>query len=187
MSNDAALAERPFPVGATWPSRPVGHKIRSNAFGAGRPSYLERAMNITVVGAGAIGGLMAAKLAAAGEAVSVVARGEHLKAIRERGLMLREGGEEIVARVEATDRIADVRRPELVVLGVKAHQLAPIAADVASILGPETMLLTTQNGIPWWYFFKHGGPSEGRRLEERPRRRARRTLRASGLQVAGPE
>ena len=122
-------------------------------------------MNITVIGAGAIGGHIAARLAAAGESVSVVARGAHLKAIRERGLVLKEGAKEIVARVEATDRIADVRRPELVVLGVKAHQLAPIAADVASILGPETMLLTTQNGIPWWYFFKHGGPYEGHRLE----------------------
>src|SRR5271169_2210188 len=122
-------------------------------------------MNITVIGAGAIGGHIAAKLAAAGESVTVVARGEHLKAIRERGLMLREGGEEIVTRVEATDRIAEVGRPDLVVLGVKAHQLAPIAADVASILTPATMVLTTQNGIPWWYFFKHGGPYEGHRLE----------------------
>ncbi len=122
-------------------------------------------MNITVIGAGAIGGHIAARLAAVGESVTVVARGEHLKAIRARGLKLKEGGEEIVARVEATDRIAEVGRPELVVLGVKAHQLAPIAADVASILTPETMVLTTQNGIPWWYFFKHGGPYEGHRLE----------------------
>ena len=122
-------------------------------------------MKIAVIGAGAIGGHIAARLAAAGESVAVVARGEHLKAIRERGLVLRQGGEEIVVRVEATDRIADVGRPDLVVLGVKAHQLAPIAADVASILGPETMVLTTQNGVPWWYFFKHGGPYEGHRLE----------------------
>src|SRR5580704_9631173 len=123
-------------------------------------------MNITVIGAGAIGGHIAGKLAAACESVSVVARGEHLKAIRERGLILKEGGEEIVARVEATDRIVDVRHPDLVALGVKAHQLAPIAADVASILGSETMVLTTQNGIPWWYFFKHGGPYEGHRLAD---------------------
>jgi 2-dehydropantoate 2-reductase len=122
-------------------------------------------MNITVIGAGAIGGLMAAKLAATGEAVSVVARGEHLKAIRERGLVLKEGGEEIVARVDATDRIADASRPDLVVLAVKAHQLPPIVADVASILSPTTIVLTTQNGIPWWYFFKHGGPHEGVRLK----------------------
>ena len=122
-------------------------------------------MNIAVIGAGAIGGHIAARLAAAGESVSVVARGEHLKAIRERGLVLKEGGEEIVARVAASDRIADVGRPDLVVLGVKAHQVAPIAADVASILSPETMVLTAQNGVPWWYFFKHGGRYEGHRLE----------------------
>jgi 2-dehydropantoate 2-reductase len=126
---------------------------------------MERAMNITVVGAGAIGGHIAAKLGAPGESVSVVARGEHLKAIRERGLILKEAGEEIVARVQATDRIADVPRPDLVVLAVKAHQVAPIAADVASILTPSTMVMTIQNGIPWWYFFKHGGPYEGHRLE----------------------
>jgi 2-dehydropantoate 2-reductase len=122
-------------------------------------------MNITVIGAGAIGGHIAAKLAAAGERVTVVARGEHLKAIRERGLILKENGEEIVARVEATDRITEAGGADLIVLGVKAHQLAPIAADVASIVAPATMIMTTQNGIPWWYFYKHGGPHEGVRLE----------------------
>jgi len=122
-------------------------------------------MNITVIGAGAIGGHIAAKLAAAGERVTVVARGEHLKAIRERGLILKENGEEIVARVEATDRITEAGGADLIVLGVKAHQLAPIAADAASIVAPATMIMTTQNGIPWWYFYKHGGPHEGVRLE----------------------
>ncbi len=121
-------------------------------------------MDICVIGAGAIGGLLAAKLAEAGESVSVVARGEHLKAILERGLVLKEEGRETVARVRATGRIADLGRPELVVLGVKAHQLPTVAADVASILSPTTLVLTAQNGIPWWYFFKHGGPFEGVRL-----------------------
>jgi 2-dehydropantoate 2-reductase len=122
-------------------------------------------MNITVIGAGAIGGHIAAKLAAAGESVKVVARGEHLKAIRERGLKLTENGEEVVARVEATDRIAEANGAELIVLAVKAHQLAPIAAEVASIVAPSTMVMTTQNGIPWWYFHKHGGRYEGVTLE----------------------
>jgi 2-dehydropantoate 2-reductase len=125
----------------------------------------DRAMNITVIGAGAIGGHIAAKLAAMGESVQVVARGEHLKAIRERGLKLKENGEEIVARVEATDRIAEASGADLVVLGVKAHQLAAIAADVASIVAPSTIVMTTQNGIPWWYFYKDGGRYEGVRLE----------------------
>ena len=122
-------------------------------------------MKICVIGAGAIGGLLAAKLAEAGMTVSVVARGEHLKAIRERGLVLMEGGREIVVRVDATDRIAEAGRPDLVVLSVKAHQIAAIAAEVSAILSPTTMVLTAQNGIPWWYFFKHGGPYEGVRLE----------------------
>jgi len=122
-------------------------------------------MNIAVIGAGAIGGLIAAKLAAAGESVKVVARGAHLKAIRERGLVLKENGDEIVARVEATDRIGDAGGADLIVLAVKAHQLTPIAAEVAAIVAPATMVMTTQNGIPWWYFFKHAGPHEGVRLE----------------------
>jgi 2-dehydropantoate 2-reductase len=122
-------------------------------------------MNITVIGAGAIGGHIAAKLAAVGESVKVVARGEHLKAIRERGLVLKEGGEEIAARVEATDRIAEAGGADLIVLAVKAHQLTPIAADIASIVGPTTTVMTTQNGMPWWYFLKHGGQYEGVRLE----------------------
>ena len=122
-------------------------------------------MNIAVIGAGAIGGLIAAKLAAAGESVKVVARGAHLKAIRERGLLLKEDGEEIVAPVAATDRIGDAGGADLVVLAVKAHQLTPIAAEVAAIVAPTTMVMTTQNGIPWWYFFKHAGPHEGVRLE----------------------
>jgi len=122
-------------------------------------------MNITVIGAGAIGGHIAAKLAAAGERVKVVARGAQLKAIRECGLVLKEDGEEIAARVEATDRIAEAGGADLVVLAVKAHQLTPIAADVASIIKPATMVMTTQNGIPWWYFLKHGGRYEGHQLE----------------------
>ena len=121
-------------------------------------------MDICVIGAGAIGGLLAAKLAEAGENVSVVARGEHLKAILESGLLLKEEGRETTVRVRAMSRIADAERPELVVLGVKAHQVPAVAADVASILSPTTLVLTAQNGIPWWYFFNHGGPFEGVRL-----------------------
>src|SRR6202012_389888 len=102
----------------------------------------DRAVNITVIGAGAIGGHIAAKLAAAGESVKIVARGEHLKAIRERGLKLIENGEERVPRVEATDHIAEAGGADLTVLGVKAHQLAPIAAEVASIVTPSTTLMT---------------------------------------------
>jgi 2-dehydropantoate 2-reductase len=122
-------------------------------------------MKICVIGAGAIGGLLAAKLAEAGEEVGVVARGAQLKAIREHGLVLREEDRDIVARVAASDRIADLGEPDLIVLGMKAHQVAAVAPEVGSILGPRTLVLTAQNGIPWWYFFKHGGPREGVRLQ----------------------
>ncbi len=122
-------------------------------------------MKICVIGAGAIGGLLAAKLAQAGQEVGVVARGAHLAAIRERGLTLREEGRETTSRVGASDRIADLGPQDLIVLGVKAHQVAAVVRDLPAVMGPHTLVLTAQNGIPWWYFCKHGGPHEGARLE----------------------
>ncbi len=122
-------------------------------------------MKICVIGAGAIGGLLAAKLARAGEDVSVIARGAHLAAIASNGLTLIEEGAETVAKVKASDRIADFGEQDLIILGVKAHQVAAVVGDLPAIMGPRTAVLTAQNGIPWWYFFKHGGPHEGRRLE----------------------
>ena len=122
-------------------------------------------MKICVIGAGSIGGLLAAKLARAGEDVAVVARGAHLSAIRQNGLRLIELDGEIVVQVRATDRIAELGYQDCVILGVKAHQVADVVADAPALLGAETTILTAQNGIPWWYFFKHGGAHEGRRLE----------------------
>lgn len=123
-------------------------------------------MKICVVGAGAIGGLLAAKLQQAGEDVSVVARGPHLAAIKSSGLrLIEESGREIIAQVQATDRIAEAGKQDLVILGMKAHQVAAVVDDLTHLYTPDTMVLTAQNGIPWWYFFKHGGPYEGRRLE----------------------
>ena len=122
-------------------------------------------MRVCVVGAGAIGGLVAVKLAAAGEEVTVVARGPHLAAIRERGLVLREEGREQVARVRAVERVPEAGPQDVIVLGMKAHQVAAVAADVGALLGPATTVVTAQNGIPWWYFHKHGGALEGTRLE----------------------
>ena len=122
-------------------------------------------MKICVVGAGAIGGLLAAKLAQAGQEVSVVARGAQLRAIRAEGLRLIEGDARFTARIAASERIADLGPQDLVVLGVKAHQLAAVAPEIRPALGENTLLLTAQNGIPWWYFFKQSGSHEGRRLE----------------------
>ena len=123
-------------------------------------------MKICVVGAGAIGGLLAAKLQQAGEQVSVIARGPHLAAIKANGLkLIEENGSEVVARVAATDKIAEAGRQDLVILGMKAHQVAAVVTDLTHLYTPDTMVLTAQNGIPWWYFFKHGGAYEGRQLE----------------------
>lgn len=123
-------------------------------------------MRICIVGAGAIGGLLAARLAAAGEQVSVIARGPHLAAIRAHGLtLIEEDGAETIARVAASESVADAGRQDLVILGLKAHQVAAIVADLAPLCQPHTMVMTAQNGIPWWYFLRHGGPFEGRRLE----------------------
>jgi 2-dehydropantoate 2-reductase len=122
-------------------------------------------MKICVVGAGAIGGLVAAKLAAIGEEVSVIVRGAHLAAIREKGLRLRMDGAETVAQVRATDSLAEAGKQDLVILGMKAHQVAAVAPDLHHLLGPDTTILTAQNGIPFWYFHKLAGPYEGRTLE----------------------
>jgi 2-dehydropantoate 2-reductase len=122
-------------------------------------------MKICVIGAGAIGGLLAAKLSHAGQEVGVVARGAHLAAIRAHGLILHAEDAEIVARVFATDKISEIGAPDLIILGMKAHQVGAVAAGVAAALAPSSLVLTAQNGIPWWYFFKIGGPREGARLE----------------------
>jgi 2-dehydropantoate 2-reductase len=122
-------------------------------------------MRICVAGAGAIGGLLAARLKAAGEDVTVIARGRHLEAIKAAGLRLIDGEGEIIAEVKATDKLAEAGKQDLVILAVKAHQVADIAADLTHTYTPETMVLTAQNGVPWWYFLKGVSEHPGRRLE----------------------
>jgi 2-dehydropantoate 2-reductase len=123
-------------------------------------------MKICVVGAGGIGGLLAARLAQSGEEVTVIARGPHLAAIRANGLtLIEEDGRENTSRIAATDKITEAGPQDLVVLGMKAHQVAAVVRDLPSMYTPDTPVLTAQNGIPWWYFNKLGGPHEGRRLE----------------------
>lgn len=122
-------------------------------------------MRICVVGAGAIGGLLAVRLAESGEAVTVVARGAHLAAIRDRGLTLLMGGAEHRAQLRAAENLKAAGPQDVVILAVKAHQLASVAPDVEAVIGTDTVVVTAQNGIPWWYFLRHGGPYEGTRLE----------------------
>jgi 2-dehydropantoate 2-reductase len=122
-------------------------------------------VKLCVVGAGAIGGYLAVRLAKVGEDVSVVIRGANLQAVRAHGMKLIIDGREEVAQLKATDRMAELGTQDVVILGMKAHQVAPVIPELASLIGPQTLVVTAQNGIPWWYFFKHGGPYEGRRIE----------------------
>ena len=114
-------------------------------------------MQIVVVGAGAVGGSMAVKLAQAGHAVGVVARGAHLQTIVREGLTLHDPSGQMTAYPQASDRPEDFGPQDLVVLGVKAHQIAPLLPRLRGMLQPHTMVLPAINGIPWWYF--HGDSS----------------------------
>lgn len=121
-------------------------------------------MRICVFGAGAIGGYMAAKLAQAGEEVSIVARGPHLAAMRARGLTLIEAGGEFTVPIRATDDAAALGPQDYVVLTLKAHSVPAAVPAILPLMGPETTLVSGVNGVPWWYFHGLGGPLEGTRL-----------------------
>lgn len=124
-------------------------------------------MRIAVVGAGAIGGYLAARLILSGQPVTIIARGANLAAIRESGLKLRmpDGTEEVARPVLATDDAAAAGPQDVVIVAVKGQQLAALAPSLAPLLGPETAVVPAQNGIPWWYFQRYDGPFAGRRLE----------------------
>ncbi len=124
-------------------------------------------MRICVVGAGAIGGFMGGKLALAGEDVTLIARGPHLAAIKAAGLKLEleDGSEQTAKDIKATSDITAAGPQDLVILALKAHQIEAVAADLSSLFDGDTAVVTVQNGIPWWYFQRHGGEFDGRRLE----------------------
>ncbi len=122
-------------------------------------------MKVCVYGAGAIGGVIAARLALSGVDTAVVARGAHLAAIRENGLTLQTPEATRVARIAASDDPADLGPQDVVIAAVKAHQIPPIARPLQALLGPDTAVVYAINGIPWWYFHKAGGPWNERRLE----------------------
>ncbi|MER8695450.1 2-dehydropantoate 2-reductase [Mesorhizobium opportunistum] len=122
-------------------------------------------MKITIFGAGAIGGYLAAKLAIAGRTdLSIVARGAHLEAIKADGLRLIEDGQETLAPVRAAAKAEELGVQDTVVLALKAHSLTPALDQISPLLGPETSVVTMQNGVPWWYFHGVRGPLEGTRL-----------------------
>ena len=119
-------------------------------------------MKVCIVGAGSIGGLLGVRLSVIGEDVTLIARGMHLRAIERNGLRLvmNDGEEHHADRCKATSDIRGVGEQDLVVLGLKAHQIEPVVDDICTLIGPNTTVLTTQNGIPWWYFQRLAGPYE---------------------------
>jgi len=120
-------------------------------------------MKIAIIGAGAIGGLVGAKLALAGEDVTFIVRGANLEAIGRNGIKLvsAEGEEQVARNVKATDRYDEAGPQDIVVLAMKAHQVEAVANDVPKLFGPDTVVVTMQNGIPYWYFHQHGGALAG--------------------------
>ena len=125
-----------------------------------------RPTRICIFGAGAIGGFVAAHLARVdGVEVSVVARGAHLAAIRERGLRVVSPQGEVAARVQATDRAEDLGPQDIVFIALKQHQLADALPALASLLGPDTSVVPPTTGIPYWYFHGLDGAHGGRQVE----------------------
>ena len=122
-------------------------------------------MRICVFGAGAIGGYLAGKLALAGHEVCAIARGAHLAAIRTDGLRLIEDGQTRTVRLSASDDPTAFGPQDVVICALKAQQAHANAGKFAPLLGPQTAVLTAMNGIPWWYFYKAGGPLDGHHLE----------------------
>lgn len=121
--------------------------------------------SICVFGAGAIGGLMAAKLEMAGTPVTVVARGPHGDALRSKGLTLVSEGTESVTRPRVATDPREIGPQDYLVLTLKAHSLLPAMAQLEPLIGPNTTIVAAINGVPWWYTYKLGGDFDGRRVE----------------------
>jgi 2-dehydropantoate 2-reductase len=123
-------------------------------------------VKICVFGAGAIGGLMAAKIAAADSAeVTIIARGPHLAAMQANGLKLISDGQETIVHPRCVATAEEAGVQDAVIVTLKAHSLGGAAQQMQPLLGPETAVVSAVNGIPWWYFYKFGGAFDGRRVE----------------------
>lgn len=123
-------------------------------------------MKICIYGAGAIGGYLAAGLAQSeGIELSVLARGAHLAAMKEKGLTIDRGGDRRTVAVRACDDPAELGPQDYVIVALKAHQAWEATPRMRPLLGESTSVVTCQNGVPWWYFHKLAGPYEDRRLQ----------------------
>ena len=122
-------------------------------------------MRICIFGAGAIGGYLGAKLAKAGAAVSLLARGPHLAAMQAKGLTLIEETGSFTVPVTASEDPAELGRQDYVIVTLKAHSVPPVVPKLAPLIGPLTTVVMGVNGVPWWYFHGLEGPLAGTRLE----------------------
>ena len=114
-------------------------------------------MKICIYGAGAIGGYLGVELMRAGADVSLVARGAHLAAMRQNGLKLLIGDEERVVHPRCTDNPAELGEQDFVIICLKAHSITGVIEPMRLLLGERTRIVTAVNGIPYWYFYRHGG------------------------------
>ena len=124
-------------------------------------------MKIAVVGAGAIGGYLGARLSLAGEDVTFIARNRNLAAIQANGfrLILEDGSQQHAHGVRAVQHMAEAGPQDAVLLTLKAHQVRDVLPDLRTLFGPRTLVVTMINGLPWWYFQGLSGPYEGRQLD----------------------
>lgn len=124
-------------------------------------------MKIAIIGAGSIGGYVGVKLALAGNDVTFMVRGANLEAIKKNGmkLIMHDGTEHVATNVKATNNYDEPGPQDLIILGMKAHQVEAIVDDIQKLFGPDTIVVPMQNGIPYWYFHKHGGQYEGSRVQ----------------------
>ena len=122
-------------------------------------------MRIVIAGAGAIGGYIGAHLARVGADVVLYARGPHLRAMQEHGLRVVSAEGEFVVKPNAAGDLNAIGPADVVFLGVKAHSLTGLAPQLPVLFGPDTIVVSTQNGIPWWYFQNHPGELNGLHLE----------------------
>jgi len=122
-------------------------------------------MRFAIVGAGAIGAFVGSMLARSGEDVTLIARGPHLKAMQNQGVRVRGSLGEFQAKPAATDDPSTVGPVDVVLLTLKAHSLTDMAPRLTPLIGAETTVVSAQNGIPWWYFYRHGGEWEGTQLD----------------------
>lgn len=122
-------------------------------------------MKVAVIGAGAIGGWLAAGFVRSGAEVRVLARGATLEALQRSGLIVAEGAQRESLAIHATSSPEALRDADVLVLGVKAHDLPGLAPVIAAVLGPDTTVVPAINGLPWWFFEGFGGPARGFRLD----------------------